>query len=262
MFENDFFAEPATNEPSDLAKRAGKIGVWLLHLTKVLFLIYSGYHGVSASWNYAGTSEAARLAQVFGVVVLEITLLGLYIAWHNQYITGASQQIAAGLTYALGFTLACFGIVADSQLHAGYQLSGWLAGYLLWGLPLSSAAMALGAVLVHELAPTQLRARKQANENAKFSDLQFQAHMQKQHAEMEMKKTLSNMQLNARASAAQQIAAWYNTEQAQSAITATATQNAPAMLSAIGINMEQPLAMAAETQAESPEIIEASDENF
>jgi hypothetical protein len=45
------------------------------------------------------------------------------------------------------------------------------------------------------------------------------------------------MQLNAKASAARQIAAWYNSDKAQSAITGTALQNAPALLRAIGVDV-------------------------
>jgi hypothetical protein len=46
------------------------------------------------------------------------------------------------------------------------------------------------------------------------------------------------MQLNAQASAARQIAQWYSSDEAQQAITATARQNPPALLRAIGVNVE------------------------
>lgn len=61
------------------------------------------------------------------------------------------------MTGGVGFLLACLGIVADSQLQAGAALSPWLSAYLLWGLPVAPAVMALGALLVHELDPGQLR---------------------------------------------------------------------------------------------------------
>jgi hypothetical protein len=98
--------------------------------------------------------------------------------------------------------------------------------------------MALGSLLVHELAPEQLRGRTQATERDKFTNEQFTAYMAGQRAEMEAAKTIRNMQLNAQASAARQIAQWYASDHAQQAITATAMQNAPALLRAIGVNID------------------------
>jgi hypothetical protein len=45
------------------------------------------------------------------------------------------------------------------------------------------------------------------------------------------------MQLNAKASAARQVAAWYSSDRAQQALTDTALQNAPALLRAIGVDV-------------------------
>lgn len=238
MFDKDYFQEDITTTPSKTGQTVGGFGEWGLHISKVLFLIYSGYHGISASVNYAGSSELAKAAQIFGIVVLEITLFSLYLAWHNQKVTGIHQSIAAGLTYAIGFILACLGIVADSQLHGGLEMSGWLVAYLKWGLPVAPAIMALGALLTHELAPRQLRQRKETAEKLKFADEQFTAYMASQRAQMETGKVIKNMQLNAQASAARQIAQWFASEQAQRAITATARQNAPALLRAIGVDIE------------------------
>lgn len=238
MFDKDFFTEQQTAGPDKAGQFVGGAGAWGLHLAKVLFLLYSGYHGISASWGYAGNSELARAAQTFGVIVLEITLFSVYLAWHNQKITGVPQSIAAGITYAIGFILACLGIVADSQVHAGVTMSSLLVWYLKWGLPLAPAVMAFGTVLTHELAPEQLRGRKQANELLTFAEDQFKALLAGQRAEMDAAKTIKNMQLNAKASAAQQIAAWYASDEAQQAITKTALDNAPALLRSIGVNIE------------------------
>jgi hypothetical protein len=46
------------------------------------------------------------------------------------------------------------------------------------------------------------------------------------------------MQLNAQASAARQIGQWCSSDEAQQTITATAMQNAPALLRAIDMNVE------------------------
>jgi hypothetical protein len=238
MFDQDYFKQEATAGPGRVGQVVGGIGAWGLHIAKAAFLGYSGYHGISASINYAGNSDLARVAQISGIVVLEITLFSLYLAWHNQRITGAAQSIAAGLTYTAGFILACLGIAADSQLHAAVTMSPWLVGYLKWGLPIAPAVMALGALLTHELAPEQLRGRKQAAEKLKFSEEQFTAYMAGERAQMEAAKTILNMQLNAKASTARQIAQWYSSDEAQQAITATAMQNAPALLRSIGVNIE------------------------
>lgn len=237
MFNKDFFAEEPKAGPSAHGEKVGGMGTWGLHFAKVAFLVYSGYHGISASINYAGNSDLERVAQSAGIVVLEVTLLSLYFAWHNQKITGAPQQIAAGITYALGFILACMGIIADSQLHAGVAMSPWMVGYLKWVLPIAPAVMALGALLTHELAPHQLRSMKQADEKDKFAKTHFEAHMAGQRAQLEAAKIILNMQLNAQTTAAKQVGQWYNGQEAQQAISSTAMQNAPALLRAAGFNI-------------------------
>lgn len=237
MFEQNFFDREKAAGPGRAGQAVGTLGGWGLHLAKVAFLLYSGYHGISASWTYAGNGDLARVAQTVGIVVLEAVLFSLYLSWHNQRITGAAQSIAAGLTYGVGFTLACLGIVADSQLHAGIDLAGALGWYLRQGLPLAPAVMALGAVLTHMLAPGQLRARREAAERVEFEEEQFDAHMAAQRAEMEAAKLVKNFQLNARMSAARQIAQWYGSEQAQQAIAQTALHNAPALLRAVGVHV-------------------------
>lgn len=237
MFEQDFFNQDKPAGPGRGGQAMGALGGWGLHLAKVAFLLYSGYHGISASWTYAGNSDLARVAQTVGIVALEVVLFSLYLAWHNQRITGTEQSIAAGVTYGVGFALACLGIVADSQLHAGIALSGALGWYLRHGLPLAPAVMALGAVLTHMLAPGQLRARREAAERVEFEQEQFDAHMAAQRAEMEAAKLVKNFQLNARMGAARQIAQWYSSDQAQRAIAQTALHNAPALLRAAGVNV-------------------------
>jgi hypothetical protein len=238
MFDRNFFQDEPDTEPSRAGKFVGGVGDWGLHLAHTAFLIYSGYHGISASWNYAGNTDLERAAQTVGIIVLEITLFSIYLAWHNQRITGTAQSITAGITYAIGFILACFGIVADSQLHAAVVMSPWMIAYIKWGLPIAPAIMALGAALIHELDPGQLRKRAGVAELVKFGEEQFKGTIAGWRAEHEAAKTIKNMQLNAKATAAEQIAAWYNSEHAQKAITSTAMQNAPALLRSIGVNVE------------------------
>lgn len=271
MFNTDFFQEAPQHGPSRAGSAIGYAGLWLLHIAKVAFLIYSGYHGINATASYRGSGELATFAGIVGIVVVEIVLLAIYLAWHNQRITGTAQSLAAAATYVIGFTLACLGIVADSQINAGHAtqaaalaamqaaiadgmdaataaatfpaatavltLSPFLSAYIRWLLPIAPAVMALGAMLTHELDPHQLNARKQASDELEFAKDQFNAYMAARKAEMHSAKMLANMQLNAKASAAQQIAAWYNSEEAQRAIAARAMQDAPALLRAIGVDV-------------------------
>lgn len=237
MFEQDYFEEEAPIGPSKTGVVVGGIGGWGLHLAKVAFLIYSGYHGISATVTYRGDSGLAIVAGVVGITVTEVVLFSIYLAWHNQKITGTAQSLAAGITYAIGFIVACLAIVADSQLHADIDMSVWLKTYLYWGLPVAPALMGLGAVLVHELEPNQLRGRKEASEQLKFAEELFTATMAGKRADMAAAKEIKNMQLNARRSAAKQIAAWYAGEEAQRWVTNTALKNAPSLLRAAGIDV-------------------------
>lgn len=237
MFDNqDFFQKNVNAEPGEASKFVGGIGSWGLHLAKIAFLIYSGYHGIHATAVYRGDSQLAAAAGIVGIVVIEIVLLSLYLAWHNGKITGGPQMIAAGVTYAIGFVLACLGIVADSQLQAGYPLEGWLVSYLYWGLPIAPAIMALGALLTHELAPSQLRQREQEKEEVAFEKERFAAHMAGKRAELEAAKAITNANLNAKSSAAKQIAAHYQSDEVQSAIRRTALGSVPSLLRAIGVD--------------------------
>ncbi|HSH03813.1 MAG TPA: hypothetical protein VLL52_14960 [Anaerolineae bacterium] len=245
MFDSiDFFDGDGGGDNSKVTAVAGKIALWILHISKITFLIYSGYHGVSATLNYTGGGEVARMAGIVGITTLEITLFGLYMAWHTHQITGAAQSVAAGITYALGFTLACLGIVADSRIHAGFELGQWLQVYMATFLPLSPAAMALGALFTHELAPSQRAKRAEATAKSELQQIKFEAQIAQQKAAVEMAKMKANMQLNAQMSAMKQIGAWYGSEEAQKAITGTALQNAPAMLRAVGFDVtDQPATM-------------------
>lgn len=239
VFERDFFQEEQRAGPGRAGKVVGSIGSWGLHLALITFMLYSGYHGIHATAVYRADSGLGNVAGIVGIVTIELVLASLYLAWHNGRITGAAQSIAAGVTYGIGFILACLGIVADSQLQAGLSLSPWLSAYLTWMLPIAPAIMALGALLTHELAPAQLRARRESEKRDEVDEARFTAHMARLLADMEAAKTVANMQLNAKTAAAKQIGQWYSGEQAQRAITSTAKQNAPALLRSIGIEVTE-----------------------
>jgi len=235
MFDKDFFERDEQHEGSAAAKTVASIGGWLLHAAKLTFVLYSGYHGINATAAYRSGEGLGAIAGIVGIVTVELVLVALYLLWHNGGVTGAQQSIAAGATYLIGFTLACLGIVADSQLHAGYVLSGWLAAYLLWVLPVAPAIMAAGAIATHELAPVQLRRRREAQKRDELVKTRFDADMARQEAEVETAKTVANFQLNAVSATARSVAEYYRSEDAQAAIHATAARNAPALMRAMGI---------------------------
>lgn len=251
MFEHDFFAQDENENGRKTAGAVGTVGMWGLHLAAVTFAVYSGYHGISATAAYRATGGLGAVAGVVGIVTIELVLMSLYLAWHNGRITGAAQSIAAGVTAAVGFTLACLGIVADSQLTAGMPMSSWLVAYLHWILPIAPAFMAVGALLTHELAPAQLRARRMSLALDDYEETKFTARLAGKNAELESGRIVANMQLNARHAAATQIANWYGSDEAQRAITRTARQNAPAVLRAIGIVDEDENATPAAVDASS-----------
>jgi hypothetical protein len=235
MFQKDFFKQEKKHEQSTISRRLGQIGGGCLHFSKLAFLGYSGYHGVSASLKYASNDPFAQGMQIVGILVIELTLFGLYVSWHNRKITGDWQSIAAVSTYALGFILTCLGIVADSQLHAGIELNWLLQNYLEVGLPIAPAFMALGALFTHELAPEQIRGRSIAVKTTELEEQQFNATIASLTAEMEAQKLVANMQLNARTLAAQHIATFLNSPEAQQIIEETARQELPGLLREVGM---------------------------
>ncbi len=238
MFERDYFQDTETVGPSKAGRVVGGGGMWLLHVVFFAFAIYSAYHGISASVAYRATEGLGQLAGIVGIIVIEAVLIGIYMAWHNNRISGAAQSLAAAVTFGIGFVLAMLGIVGDSQMQAGLAMSPWLEAYLRWGLPIAPGIMAFGALLVHELAPAQLRARRESTEREELAEVKFKAHIATMMAEMDAQRQVANLQLNSRAAAARQVASYYSSEAAQRAISSAAAENAPAMLRAIGIHVD------------------------
>lgn len=241
MFDNDFFAEETEEKRggifgrvSDYMGGGGMIG---LHLAAVTYGIFSGYHGIHATAAYRAGSGLGMAAGVVGILTIELVIMSLYVAWHGQRITGTAQTIAAGVTGAVGFILSFLAIIADSQLTANVLQSGWLAAYVRWVLPASPAFMAVGAFLVHAFSPEQIAARKQRQAEAETEQLRRDAHIASLRAELDIQKTVTNMQLNSKAATAKLIGQAYTSPDVQAAIEETAAQNVPALLQAIGIYM-------------------------
>lgn len=254
MFDNDFFAEETEEKRggifgrvSDYMGGGGMIG---LHLAAVTYAIFSGYHGVHATAAYRAGSGLGMAAGVVGILTIELVLMSLYVAWHGQKITATAQTIAAAVTGGVGFILSFLAIVADSQITANVLQSGWLAGYVRWVLPASPAFMAVGAFFVHALSPEQIAARKQRQAEAKTEQLRHDAQVASLRAELDIQKSVTNMQLNSKAATAKLIGQAYTSPEVRAAIEETAAKNVPALLQAIGIYMPGLPAVGGQSQSQ------------
>ncbi len=230
----DFFAE--ADDSSKAGGVIGGIGAWILHLVVFAFAIYSGYHGISATARYHG-GGLGLFAGVVGILVIEFVIIGIYLAFFNRRITGSGQQIAAGATVALGFTLSCLGIVGDSQMQAGMEVSSWLAAYLAWGLPIAPAFMALGAAAVMATEPRHLRLMTAAVKNEKFAETKHTKQIAAKSADLQVAQNIANMQLNAKMQAGRYLLAAYRSPEAQQHIQRSALAALPELMRAIGVDI-------------------------
>ena len=84
MFEmKDFFKQDPSHKLSRQGEMMGQIGKYGLHAVKFMALVYTSYHGVSASWQYAGGTLFGAGAQIIGVLVTSTTAMSIWLAWHN-----------------------------------------------------------------------------------------------------------------------------------------------------------------------------------
>lgn len=235
---NRFFGEDSKGR-SGASSVVGGIGSWLLHLVMVAFALYSAAHGINAALQYSGSSPIAQAAQIVGIVVVEIVLFGIYLAFLNGRITGSAQTIVAGITYIIGFTLACLGIVADSQLNAGNTLSPELSFYLRWGLPIAPAIMAFGALLIHALSPESMRDRKEDSQSRELDDLSFSARLAIEKARAEEEISKRGLQVMSRKAVLRELENIYSSEEFREAIRRTAIERAPELFSEAGILIDR-----------------------
>jgi hypothetical protein len=235
---NRFFEEEQERTRSGASGVVGSIGLWLLHFVMFSFAFYSGAHGINAALQYAGSTNAGKVAQIVGILVIETVLIGLYLGFLNGKITGPAQTIAAGVTYLLGFTLACLGIIADSRLNSGVPLSPELEFYLLWVLPIAPAIMALGALLVHILAPNTLRYRKQDQQSRELEDTAFTARLAIERARAEEEISKRGLQVMSRKAVLRELENIYSSPEFREAIKRTAIERAPELFSEAGIMIE------------------------
>lgn len=239
MNEKNIFAKfeaEGAFSPSKGRALTGNTAVYLLYLIEIVFLVYSGYHGISASLLFAGDG-LAKIPQIAGIVILEFTLLGLSLAWHCGKIIGSVQTFIAISGYAILFILACLGIVGDSQLHAGYPVTSWLATYLQWGLPIAPAIAGIIALLVISLSPNQIQSRLRDNQQNAFSDATFEAYMVQEAAQARAQLQIKGLQIGSQVEVAKLISEQINSPQVTAAIRQTALANIPALLQTAGIHL-------------------------
>ena len=240
MFDHtDYFQQQedeATTRFGGLGDVGRNVGKWLGFAAIVTTLAFSAYHGINATMQYRAGNIIGMVTGIVGIITVEIIIFSLILRWHNRGITGDRQRVAAIITLALGFILIFLAVVTDSQLNAGMTLTPELSFYLLWPLP--AAPLILGACnhIVDELAPEQQWSQKAAEAIRELHEMRFQVHIAGQKAELVAQKAIINANLNARASAANQIAAHYQSDDVQSAIRQSALGNVPALLRAIGVD--------------------------
>jgi hypothetical protein len=240
MFNHtDYFQkqeDEATTRFGGLGDVGRNVGKWLGFAAIVSTLAFSGYHGINATMQYRADNIIGMITGIVGIITVEIIIFSLILRWHNRGITGDLQRVAAIITMVIGFILIFLAVVTDSQLNAGMALTPELHFYLIWLLP--AAPLILGACnhIVDELAPDQRWSQKAAEAMRELHEMRFQAHIAEQKAELQAQKAIINANLNARASAANQIAAHYQSDDVQSAIRQSALGNVPALLRAIGVD--------------------------
>lgn len=240
MFDHtDYFQEQegeAATRFGGLGNVGRNVGKWLGFAAIVSTLAFSAYHGINATMQYRAGSVIGMLTGIVGIITVEIIIFSLILRWHNRGIIGSTQRVAAIATMVIGFILIFLAVVTDSRLNAGMALTPELHFYLIWLLP--AAPLIMGALnhTVDELAPEQKWSQKAAEETLELQEMRFQAHIAAQKAELTAQKAIINANLNARTSAANQIAAHYQSDDVQSAIRQSALGNVPALLRAIGVD--------------------------
>lgn len=230
----DFFA---TNPDAAKGGVLGGFSALLLHLIMVAFTIYSGYHGIHASAHYRAAAGLGAAAGVIGILIIEVTLIGIYLAYFYRRITGDAQKALAAVTFGIGFLFACLGIVGDSQMQAGIEVSSWLSSYLAWGLPVAPAIMALGASAVLATEPRLLRLIRLTFKHEEYEEKRTRFQEQHADARRAIAQSTANVQLNTMLMTNAYVLAAWKTPEVQAYIQASAIENVPDILRQVGVNV-------------------------
>lgn len=230
--------------PTKAGLLAGNAGIYLLYLAEIVILAYTGYHGISASLLYAGDG-LAKIPQIAGIVIIELTMFSLSLAWHNNKVTSPLQTFVSVGGWFILLVITSLGVLGDSQIHAGYSMTGWLQVYLQWGLPIAPLLALVIVVLVTSLAPDKVQERKRANQLTAFSDATFDAFMIQNAALAKADLQIKSLQIGAQIATAKLIAEQINHPQVIAMIQSQAMANVPALLQSVGISLPYPLTQGA-----------------
>lgn len=223
VHEYDVFADDLIEEEGDLTHAAiGLWGITLLHVMKVAFVIYSGAYNIQAALIATGSNTFALVAQIIGVLVLEATISALCMAGMAGRITGRLQSVIAAFFWVLGMTMAAAGIVADSRLHAGYELGPALSWYLTTGLFLAPVVMGVGAVLIVFTDPVLSQKIANSRDRAGIEREKVRTAVLIEKAAHKSQRIVHNIRLGAQKQMAIEAKKYYQSEEVQGVLRETA----------------------------------------
>jgi hypothetical protein len=238
VHEYDVFADDLIQEEGDLTYAAiGLWGITLLHVMKVAFVIYSGAHNIQAALIATGNNTFALVAQIIGVLVLEATISAIYMAGMAGRITGRLQSVIAAFFWVLGMTMASAGIVADSRLHAGYELGPALSWYLTTGLFLAPVIMVVGAVLVVFTDPVLSQKIANSRDRAGIEREKVRTAVLIEKAAHKSQRIVHNIRLGAQKQMAIEAKKYYQSEEVQGVLRETAVAALQDVMRQAGIHI-------------------------
>lgn len=246
----DFFSDDEDGDKD--APAMGRVAFKVLDFIVYALALYSGYHGINATKAYRAAAGLGNAAGIVGIVIIEATLIAIYEAFKARLIIGQGQKFIAGITFAIGTVLACLGIVGDSQMQAGIEITSWLRTYMVWGLPLAPVVMALGAAGIVITHPVLLRQIAAALKRNTAAEKKHTAQMKAQDARLTVAQSAANLQLNTLAMTAQYAHAAYRSPQVQRAIQEAALANLPELLRGAGVMLPYGTVIEGQTIAPLP----------
>ena len=233
VFEDDlFFAEDESNYQT-----IGRWGILLIHLLKGAFVLYSGAHNIQAALTATGGSLFAISAQIIGVLVLEASISALYMAGMAGKITGKLQSLVAAFFWLIGMALAGMGIVADSRLHAGYELGSLMQWHLSTGLYLAPLVMVFGLVLVVFTDPVLAQQIANARDRALIRREKVRARVLADKYNHQSRRIVHNIRLGAQKQMAVFAREYYKSDDVQAVLQETAVRQLQAVMRQAGIDI-------------------------
>ena len=231
----DFFEDDGND--SGGTPTLGRIAYLVLDFIVFGLALYSGYHGINATRSYRAAAGLGNAAGIIGIIIIEAALIAIYEAFKARLIIGGTQKAIAGFAFAVGTILACLGIVGDSQMNAGIEVTSWLRTYMVWGLPLAPVVMALGAAGIVVTHPELQRKIRAALKRDEFAKKKHDAQMKAEDARLTIAKTTANVQLNTLKMAATLVDQAYRTPEVQSYIMEMALSSLPDIMRQVGVNI-------------------------